>query len=206
MPKITAVKPQKRPGFYNVFINGKFAFSLDNFSRLKYRLLEGKELSEGEISQIKKEIGSQKNLDDVLRFLSFRPRSKVETQRYLEKRKVDKEEVEKILQRLEGQNLLNDKEFANWWLEQRQTFRPKSLRLIKNELLKKGINKEVLTNLKGRDEGDQAYGILKKKWPALIRLGVKAARQKATGFLLRRGYNWEITRKTIDRLAQEELK
>ena len=44
--------------------------------------------------------------------------------------------------------MTNDLKFAKWWVEQRGNFRPKPKRILKIELTKKGIVKEIIDTFK----------------------------------------------------------
>ena len=90
----------------------------------------------------------QKIKNYAYRLLSFRPRSKKEIRdklnQYSTKHKFNSALVEKVLADLTSGNFINDREFANWWLDQRQSFKPKGLKAIQFELANKGISKEVI--------------------------------------------------------------
>jgi len=80
-------------------------------------------------------INFQRLLDKATRFLSSRPRSEKEIKDYLfKKRPKDEELREKVLVELRTLNLINDKDFVKWWLDQRSTFRPRGERLLIMEL------------------------------------------------------------------------
>ncbi|MCL5676039.1 MAG: RecX family transcriptional regulator [Patescibacteria group bacterium] len=43
--------------------------------------------------------------------------------------------------------LIDDEKFCLWWIEQRQNFRPGGKRLLKLELLKKGVRHELVNQV-----------------------------------------------------------
>ena len=79
------------------------------------------------------------NLNRVLRFLSFRPRSEKEIRDYLNNKQVNPLVSQKIIDKLVENKFLNDLEFAKWWIEQRTLTTPRAWRIIKIELKQKGI-------------------------------------------------------------------
>ena len=79
-----------------------------------------------------------------LRYLTRRPRSEKELQDYLKKKKASPEVSLKITQKLKEQRFLNDEEFTRWWVDQRLRFKPRSVFLIKRELLQKGVSKTII--------------------------------------------------------------
>ncbi len=145
MPQITAIKPQeKRKNRFNVYLDDRFGFALGNELLVKKGLKVGQELS----PQTVKELASQDRLnsarDGVYHFLSYRPRSEKEIRDYLNKKELKEEEKEKIIKGLREEKLVDDLEFARWFLEQRQNFRPKGSYILRQELRQKGIDQKII--------------------------------------------------------------
>ena len=86
----------------------------------------------------------------ALRFLSYRPRSEKEVRdrlkiKYQKSNLKDLELIiDRVIQKLKKYNFVNDLEFAKKWIESRMKFKPRSLRLIKLELKKKGISDDII--------------------------------------------------------------
>lgn len=208
MPQITQIKPQKRQGRFNIFIDGEFAFALSAEIILKEGFKVGQETSLEKISKLIKENELQTNLDKVFKFLSFRPRSKKEILVFLKKKQLGEETEGMILKKLEDLELINDLDFAEWWIEQRRTFRPKGYHFLKLELKQKGINEkvinQVLTSINKESEITLAKKVLDKKKRQLHGLPREEFKKKAFDFLLRRGFSYEITKEAIEKeLAKE---
>lgn len=207
MNEITDVKPQKAPGRFNIFVNGKFSFAVSDLALVKNKLKIGKQISDQETNSLKADDTFSRHYDNALKFLSFRPRSRKEVETRLKKKGVDTNESNLILEKLDGLKLLDDEEFSKWWITQRKTFRPKGWRIIKIELLQKGISREIIDSLAPEEKEDQeALRILEKKWSSWHRLDKTSRREKAARFLQSRGYDWEITKKAIDQLASGDIK
>lgn len=155
----------------------------------------------------------QKLKDYAFRLLSFRPRSKKEIRdklnQYSTKHKLDSASVVKVLKELESGNFINDQEFAKWWLDQRQSFKPKGLKAIKFELFNKGVEKEVIekviSDAKDRDnEFVLAQKVVSKKinlWRDLSKLDKK---RKVSNLLARRGFDWETVKRVIDATVSKD--
>ena len=87
MPQITSIEPQKRrKGRFNVFADGNFSFSVDEKILADEKLKVGENLTAEKIEKIISEYELSKILEKVLRFLSFRLRSKKEIVNYLKKK------------------------------------------------------------------------------------------------------------------------
>jgi|SRR3990167_8073039 len=147
----------------------------------------------------------------TLRFLSFRPRSKKEIKEYLSRKKVDEEVVNKIIQKLEEFNFLNDEEFAKWLIEQRTKFKPRSLRLIKLELKQKGISldiieDQILSIWQAQDKNEKiddleiAKRVIEPKIHKYKNLPKHEIYRKLGSFLARRGFSYDIIKQSIDEI------
>ena len=76
----------KNPNRVNVFVNGKFAFSLDVSQVVDYKLKVGKEISVAELEELKKASEFGKLYQRILEWVLMRPRSERETRDYLYKK------------------------------------------------------------------------------------------------------------------------
>lgn len=203
--EITDVRPQKKnPQRVNLFVDGKFVLGLDLETALKEKLEIGKEISQEEIKRLSEISGRQKILEKVFKFLSYRPRSQKETRDYLAKKKIDLQESESIIQELTRNKYLDDEEFTRWWIEQRISFRPRGLRLLKIELKQKGINNELIDKMiydlrfKNYDELELAKKLIEKRLERYQNLPLEEKKQKLAAFLARRGFDWETIKETVD--------
>lgn len=201
MPLITSIKLQKEKKRFDVFIDGKFAFVLSAEILVRAGIKVGSEITPNRIQELKKENEIQKVLDSVLNFLSFRPRSKKEILDFLKKKRVGEQEVNIVIQKLEEIKTFDDFEFAKWWMEQRQTFRPKGKRVLWLELKQKGLSDEIINQaleiFPKESEEELAKKILQKKAKQLQGLSRQDFFKKASGFLLRRGFSWRAIHKVI---------
>jgi len=146
-----------------------------------------------------------KPLDRAYRFLSFRPRSEKEIKNYLKRKKVPDEAIQKVVDELKRQKLVDDLEFARWWIEQRQTFRPKGKIALQMELGQKGVDREVTQGVIDEmvDELALAKKAFQKKKVAYEKLSQREFRQKMSAFLARRGFSWSTIKETLDELGKK---
>ena len=83
-------------------------------------------------------------IDVALRYLAQRPRSEQEVRRRLQRAGVADDAVDGVLVQLRQHGLVDDAAFAQYWLEQRQTFRPRGARLLRAELRQHGIATDLV--------------------------------------------------------------
>lgn len=150
----------------------------------------------------------QKLRDYALKVLSFRPRSAKEIKgklfQYSIKRGISAKILDQVLADLISQNFVNDEDFVKWWKEQRQSFRPKGIRLIKMELIQKGIGKETIEKVLSENtqettsDFDLAMRVVNKKIQYFQNLPREKIKIKVRDLLFRRGFDWEVIHKVID--------
>jgi regulatory protein len=93
-----------------------------------------------------------------------------------------------LVRRLKRLKLLDDEEFARWWLEQRASFRPKGKKALRQELLQKGLERSLIEELLAEvNEVAEAQKILPKK---------RLSPDKLASHLARQGFSWP-TIKTV---------
>lgn len=137
-------------------------------------------------------------------YLNFRPRTYKEIKDYLQKKaakfKLDEKTIAKAIKSLEQDNLINDRKFIEWFVEIKTTRRPASLFLIKQKLLKHGVKKDLIDEYlenKKIDEFALAKKALERKWEKFKKLPKKERFQKTASFLGRRGFSYDIIKKTL---------
>ena len=85
-------------------------------------------------------------LDIALHFLKFRPRTVFEIRRKLESKKIEQEEIEKVLVVLKHNKLLDDAEFAKMYVRDRNLLKPTGSYLLRLELKKLGLSENDIEN------------------------------------------------------------
>jgi regulatory protein len=203
---ITAIKAGKNPRIQrsNVYLNGKFAFSLDNEVILKDSLKVGEGLSANEVELLSNADRFQRCLNTAFQFLSYRPRSESETRARLQKRGYENEEIEKTIAHLKSSRLLDDAAFAEFWKENRNSCRPRGQRLLKQELRRKGVESEVIDEaVADVDEADNAYRAAASKARTLSLEDYQIFRQRLGGYLQRRGFSYGAINNAVKQVWEE---
>lgn len=155
--------------------------------------------------------GYQRALDFAYFYLKFRPRTKKEVVNYLNKKSekyfFSQEIIDKIVKQLEELDLINDKKFIEWFVDQRNRAKPKSQFALTAELLHFGIEKDLINYFfqdSPQNEESLAQQALNKRWSQYSRLPKKECFQKSASFLSRRGFNFEIINKVISNCLEEK--
>jgi len=204
VPTITALEPQrKNKERINVSLDGKFAFGLAAI--LAARLKVGQQLSLAEIESLQAEDQVEKAHARVLKFLSYRPRSRAELEKYLADKRVPVATQHQVLERLSRVGLVDDAAFVRFWVENREAFRPRSRHMLGYELRRKGIDPTLIESaVEEVDEAESAYRALSARAARYARLDRVTFRRRAGGFLRRRGFSYEVIEDVLRRVWEEQ--
>ena len=201
--KITALTPQvKNKERVNVYLNDKFAFGLAAI--IAARLKVGQALSDEEIARLRALDEVEEAYNKTLNYLSYRPRSRAELERYLRDKRVSDNARAQVLERLARAQLVNDAEFAQYWVENREHFAPRSKRALRAELRQKGLSDEdAQTALSEVDEEHSAYEAGRKRAARMNALDRETFYRRLSGFLQRRGFGYDVVKSVVTRLWKE---
>ena len=144
--------------------------------------------------------------DVALRFLAQRPRSEMEIRRRLRRAGIEEAEIEPVLVRLRQHGVADDVEFARYWAEQRQTFKPRGAKLLRAELRQHGIDATAADAAAATvvdSAADDAYRAAGRRARVLSRTDERVFKARLGQFLARRGFDWETVAQTTDRLWSE---
>jgi len=201
--KITAIEVQARnPQRVNIYLDGEFAFGLSRIVAAWLRV--GQELSEEKIQSLQAAEQRERAYQQAMLLLSYRARSEAEIRQNLRKHEFSEALIEETLQRLRQDRLADDHRFAQAWVENRNTFRPRSRRMLAVELRQKGISEEATRSaLQGVDDEALACEAARKRAPRLRGLEWNEFRQKMSEFLARRGFPYSVIAPTVRQIWRE---
>lgn len=205
MSKVTAVRAGKGcRRRVNVFLDGKFALSLEAEAAAKAGLKTGQELSKSQMEALAVSDRFYRCLSAALHYLSYRPRSESEMREQLERRGFDGDSVEAVITKLKEQELVDDVAFAQFWKDNRQSFSPRSQWLIRLELSRKGVATDIVEEVVNEIKDDEsAHRAALRKARSLSLSDREDFRRRLGYYLKRRGFNYEVISRIVERLWQE---
>ncbi len=204
--RITALRNGRgRRKRVNVFLDGKYAFSLEAEAAIKEGLQVGQELSANEIGALTRSDYSYRCLNTAVQYLSYRPRSESELRERLHQRGFDEESIEVVITKLKEQGLVNDAAFAQFWRDNRESFSPRSQWLAKLELKRKGVAGDIIDQVVDAiDDSNSAYRAALSKARGLSQSDYQSFRRRLGGHLRRRGFDYRVINHTVERVWQEK--
>lgn len=205
MKKVTALRAGKaRRERVSVFLEGKFAFSLEAEVVVKAGLRVGQELAEGYLEELTGADRFHRCLNAATRYLSYRPRSEAELREKLSRRGFTDDGIAAVLTRLKERGLVDDMAFARFWRDNRDSFSPRSQWLTKLELQRKGVDADIIDQVASAiDDNDSAYRTAQNKASRLSRADYPNFHRRLGAYLRRRGFDYEVINSTVKRLWPE---
>lgn len=237
--KITDMKQGvKNPERVNVYVNEKYAFSLDVAQVVDYKLKVGKKLSTDELVELKKASEFGKAYKRALEWVMVRPRSVRELRDYLRRRSmrdearrkqqewerernaadlvangegVDAEKMRRrkakieanvkkrekydfddlIVERLCEKGYVEDRKFAEYYVQNRFVKKGVSRRRLEMELMKKGVGRDIIGEVLGaRNDEEEINKIIAKKRG-------KYDDEKLMNYLVRQGFDFDTVREAM---------
>ena len=213
----------KNPNRVNVFVNDKFAFSLDVTQVVDLKLKIGRVLAEEELTECKKASEFGKTYQRALEWVLVRPRSVWELKDYLKRRERKQEMEEKkrewqderkgkpkkrksrekynfdevIIERLILKGYVDDRKFAEYYVENRFVKKGISQKRLRMELMKKGVSKEIMeTVLDERNDEEEARKMIAKRRE-------KYDGEKLVTYLCRQGFKYDLAKKLVEEIGED---
>ncbi|WP_082234840.1 recombination regulator RecX [Halobacillus massiliensis] len=212
MAKITRITTQKKnKNRYNIFLDRgqgeSYGFSVDEDILVKYRLQKSIELEESTINALIQQDTIHKSYTLAINFLSYRMRSEHEIRQYLEKKEVDPEHADEVVNRLYKNNLLNDQEFANSFVRTKVNTASKGPLLIKKDLMQKGVKNtvanEALTYFSFDKQVEKAKKFAEKKMSSDRKKSQRQQLQNVQQTLLQKGFTGDVIQEVVNHMPQE---
>ena len=219
--KITNMKQGvKNPNRVTVFVNDKYAFSLDVAQVVDLGVKVGQKISEERLAELKNASEFGKLYQRTLEWALIRPRSIKETKDYLyRKLKMSFSERSSrpssrgsslrprsncgcssedilefsggIISRLCEKGYLDDERFAEWYVENRFVKKGISKKRLKMELVKKGVASDIVEEvLTKRNDEEELLKIIAKKRN-------KYDDEKLINYLCRQGFEFQLVQNLV---------
>jgi regulatory protein len=195
---ITEIETQKRnEDRVNIYLDGTFAFGLKKEVLLQHHLHKGDQISDHLIDEVLLSEEKSRAKEKALRLLSYRARSIEELRKKLLENNYSERTVHRVIEDLLHVGLLDDQAFAETYARSRMVQRPVGRRLLRQELLMKGIPEEIAEKsveevYNKQTEEEVAELLIKKRMKRYSGEEPQKIRKKLSNFLFQRGFNWDV--------------
>ncbi len=201
------------PNRVNVFVNGKFAFSLDVKQVVDLNVKVGRKLSEEDLHKLHEASEFGKLYQRALEWALTRPHSLRETRDYLKRRQLKRVQtnrkrkneelkllpeiqnsaIELVVERLQERGYVDDQKFAEYYVENRFVKKGVSKKRLEMELRKKGVAEDVIKKVLAettRDDKEELAKMIQKKWK-------KYTKEKLIAYLVRQGFRYDEVQEAV---------
>ncbi len=199
------IKSQKGRGKkVHILIDGEYRITTDIDFWLELGVQDGSELSDDEWQVLTDRINYRKALNKAADLLSRRSHSAYELKTKL-LRTCDEEAAQRAVDRFVELGYLDDEAFAKELAAHLFNNKHYSPNNVKNELYKRGIQKDIINKILDETENDPVDSVIQiilKKYR--IKLHEENGRQKTVAALMRKGFSYSDIKDALYRIENEE--
>ncbi len=156
--EITKIEAQKRhKNRSSVYLDHQFAFGIADFDLLRLHLKEGQTITEEELQHIQDEILLQDARQYALKLLDRQSYTESAIRRKLKDHGASNDVIEKTISFLLEYRYLDDEDYARRYLSAALHSGKSGLNKIRNDLLVKGIAKDLIETIISELDGEELY-------------------------------------------------
>lgn len=208
MAKITKIEAQKKPGRYNIYLDGKYAFPVAESVLIQFRLLKGMDVDKELAATIITADQMAKAYSRMLDYLSHQLRTESEIIQKLKELDTPDEFIEPILEKLRQQKLVDDHEYAASYVRTVMNTELKGPNVIRQKLrLKKIVENDIddaLTQFTLDVQLENANKLAQKLFRRYRSQPTRRQEQKVRQGLMVNGYSADIYDQVKEQAEPEE--
>jgi regulatory protein len=209
---ITQIEPQqKNRKRVSIFIDGRFAFGLAQDLAISNGLVCGLMLNCERQRELIAEDQLLRAKNIALEYISSRGRSSKEVFDKLIECEVSESTARSVIARFSDLGYIDDRRYAADYAQYRLKEKGHGPHRIMRDLRSRGIDDDIIAQTMSdlnevNSAQDSALQLAQKRWQRLANeTDPLKKKKKVFDFLLRRGFDYDTTRQTIDRLVSGEF-
>lgn len=177
---------------------------------VKHELRKGLPFPDAKLRELINDTEAHQVYQSALNYISYRMRSKKEVQTHLKNKAFSSGQIERVINRMEEENWLNDQAFAEAYVRSKKSVTSKGPSVIRQELFSKGISEALvdgaLSQYTVKDERAQAQKFAEKKQRGWLDRSIQEQRRKVSQALLQKGFSPDVANEVVQQLevAQDE--
>ena len=129
---------------YKIYLENDQTINLYEDVILKHNLLYKKEIDRELLEKLDIDNNKEDIYNKCIKYISVRTRSTYEIKEYLKRKEIDNSEIEKIIEKLQRNNFLNDENFAKAFVHDKLNFTTMGPYKIEQELKKHQIDQNII--------------------------------------------------------------
>ena len=190
-------------GKIHIYVDEEYRATVDSDYWYSEKFRNFKEINEEELTELLDAVSFRRAYNKGLDFLSRRPYGTRELVKKLCEKGHEKEFAEKACERLSELGLLNDEEYAKLLSNDLLNRKSYSIKRIKQELIFRGIDREIVENtIESLDNDPQKSIILLVRKKYVNRIYDEKGRKRTVDALLRLGYSYSDIKKALNTIFE----
>ena len=195
--KITSIRPQQKiKNRYSIYCDGQYSFSVSESLLLEQGFALGQIVDGDNLKKFKQMSEDDKAYNNALRYAVIRNHSVWEMEHYLKRKNVGENKSDIIISRLTKLGLLDDRNFARNWVENRRLLKTISKRRLEQELRQKHLSNEIIKEALGEDEAKE-IDVLKLLIEKKRQQSPYQDKTKLMGYLARQGFSYDDIKRAL---------
>lgn len=199
--KITKIKTVgAKHDMLSVYVDNKVCFTVHKKDLEPYDLAVEDVITEDTIKYIKDVVAINSAKFNALNFISYKYRTEKEVKQKLISMGYDIETVDSAVSEISSLGYINDKLYAQKYIFDRSKLNPISKKLLRYNLILKGLSKELAEECIeefAEDENSVAFSLLEKKFSKLD-INEEKTFKKLYSYLKNRGFDHETIMKAVN--------
>ena len=202
MSVITSIEPQiKDKTRCSVYVDGRFYCGIKLEVAVKYRLKAGMEIDRSELDKIQLETEKLQAMDKALTHISATPKTQKQLRDFLAKKGYVEAVIDCVMDKMRYYGYADDAEYCKTYVS---SVSGKSKRAIEMELLKRGVDKQTVSEALAdyEDDGEEILLLLKKylRGKELTKENI----YKGCRYLISKGYGYDAVKNACERIDENE--
>lgn len=209
MGKITKLEAGKKEGRINIFIDDQFFLNVKDELIYTLHIRKDQEIEEERLRYIIEEENYSKAKNKALHLIKFSSKSEKEIIDKLKRLEYEDSIISRVLEFLKEYEFINDDRLAKSMTKSKINSKKLGKNRVKMDLYKKGISDEIIQNVMDENidnqvEYDNALELAHKKKRNLKDTDKRKLYEKIGRFLSYRGYDFDIIKKVLNEVLNEE--
>lgn len=187
----------------HIYVDDEYRATVDSDYWFSEKYRNYKEINEEELTELIDAVSFRRAYNKGLDFLSRRPYGTKELIKKLCEKGHEKESAQKACDRLNELGLLNDNEFARILANDLKERKSYSIKRIKQELLFRGIDREIVENTVDSLDNDPQKSIIiliEKKYKNKIH--DEKGKKRTVDALMRLGYSYSDIKSALNSISE----
>ncbi|MGE4283826.1 MAG: RecX family transcriptional regulator [Clostridia bacterium] len=189
----------------SVFIDGRYAFGIDEEDWFKLNLYVGQEITEQEIDRINEQCNYSKAKKLAVKYILYKKRTSFEVHQKLEQSGFDAYIAERVIEEMERLAYIDDRDYVCKYIKYAVTFKKYGQYRIRLELQQKGIDEKIISAQLDEFELDERSVLepLVRKKIASYTCNDEKSLNNIKNYFIRKGYPFEMINQVINDIIRE---